>query len=30
MTDDIDKALRAAVGEAKSLFLSEKPEAKLS
>ena len=30
MTDDLDKALRAAVGEAKSLFLSEKPEAKLS
>ncbi len=30
MTDEIDKALRAAVGEAKSLFLAEKPEAKLS
>ncbi len=30
MTDNTDKALRAAVGEAKSLFLSEKPEAKLS
>jgi F-type H+-transporting ATPase subunit alpha len=30
MTDDVDKALRAAVGEAKSLFLAEKPEAKLS
>jgi F-type H+-transporting ATPase subunit alpha len=30
MTDDLDKALRAAVGEAKSLFLAEKPEAKLT
>ncbi|MGE5345306.1 MAG: F0F1 ATP synthase subunit alpha [Acidithiobacillales bacterium] len=30
MTDEIDKTLRAAVGEAKSLFLAEKPEAKLS
>ena len=30
MTDEIDKALRAAVGEAKKLFLAEQPEAKLS
>jgi F-type H+-transporting ATPase subunit alpha len=30
MTDDVDKTLRAAIGEAKSLFLAEKPEAKLS
>jgi F-type H+-transporting ATPase subunit alpha len=29
MTDEIDKALRAAVGEAKALFLAERPEAKL-
>jgi F-type H+-transporting ATPase subunit alpha len=30
MTDETDKALRGAVDEAKSLFLSESPEAKLS
>ena len=30
MTEEIDKALRTAVGEAKALFLAEKPEAKLT